>query len=86
VLDKSPQQAPSLIAALDWYRHCTVVKSTGDRLAALTGQYLQTTALKVFEALPTDSIALVCQGLNCLAPSQTTEDLQAQIQQSIMRD
>ena len=58
----------------------------GDRLSVLTSQYLQTTALKVVEDLPTDSIALVCQGLNCLAPSVTLEDLQTQIQHSMMRD
>ncbi|AFY37454.1 hypothetical protein Lepto7376_1084 [[Leptolyngbya] sp. PCC 7376] len=85
VLDKSSQQAPSLIAALDWYLHCTVVKSDGDRLNSFTGKYLQTTALKTFTELPDDSAGLVCQGLNCLIPSQTEAELFSAIQESMMR-
>ncbi|OKH11069.1 thioredoxin domain-containing protein [[Limnothrix rosea] IAM M-220] len=85
VFDKSPQQAPSLIAALDWFRHCTLVKSDGDRLKALTQTYLQTTVLKPTAELPKDSIALVCQGLHCLAPSQTDEQLHHAITASMMR-
>ncbi len=85
VLEKSPQQSPSLVAALDWYLHCTVVKSNGDRLNSLTKSYLQTTALKVFTDFPPESVALVCQGLNCLTPSQTEAQLRQAIRESVMR-
>ncbi len=85
VLENSPQQSPSTIAALDWYLHGTVVKSTGDRLSDLTQDYLYTVALKPSEELPPNSIALVCQGLNCLEPSLNTSQLHEQIQASVMR-
>lgn len=92
VLEKSPQQSPSMVLALDWYLHGTVVKSHGaprsgslrDRLAILTKTLLNTVVLKPSEDLPTGSIALVCQGLNCLEPSQTESQLQEQIHRSIM--
>ncbi|NJN73463.1 MAG: thioredoxin domain-containing protein [Limnothrix sp. RL_2_0] len=85
VLEKSPQQAPSLVTALDWYLHGTVVKSNGDRLKTFTQTYLNTVALKPFTELPAESVALVCQGLECLAPSRTEAELQTQIQTSISR-
>ncbi|MGB2925397.1 MAG: thioredoxin domain-containing protein [Limnothrix sp.] len=84
VLEKSPQQSPSLVTALDWYLHGTVVKADGDRLRALTRNYWSTVALKPATELPPNSIALVCKGLECLEPSQTDTQLQSQLQHSIL--
>ncbi|WP_448571596.1 thioredoxin domain-containing protein [Trichothermofontia sp.] len=79
------RSCPSLISALDWYYHYTLIRATPDRLAALAPQYLPTAVLKREPHLPVDAIALVCQGLSCKEPAQTEAQLQAQIVQSQTR-
>ncbi|MEB3226314.1 MAG: thioredoxin domain-containing protein [Synechococcus sp.] len=83
ILEKTPQQAPTLVMALDWYLHGTVVKASPEHLAPLIKTALSPVVLKPMTDLPEGSIALVCQGLNCLAPCFTTAELQAQLQLSI---
>lgn len=79
------RSCPSLISALDWYYHYTLIRATPDRLAALAHQYLPTAVLKREPHLPVDAIALVCQGLSCKEPAQTEAQLQTQITQSQTR-
>ncbi len=79
------RSCPSLISALDWYYHYTLIRATPDRLAALGPQYLPTAVLKREPHLPVDAIALVCQGLSCKEPAQTEAQLQAQMAQSQTR-
>ncbi len=85
ILETSPQQVPTLVSALDWYLHGTVVKAPHERLLPLTQMSLNTVVLKPTLALPAGSIALVCQGLNCLEPCQTEAQLMTQIQTSLNR-
>ncbi|MBV5261259.1 thioredoxin domain-containing protein [Synechococcus moorigangaii CMS01] len=85
VLEQSPQQVPTLVMALDWYLHGTVIKASPQQLASLTETFLHTLVLKPTTELPPGKIALVCQGLNCLAPCATETELMAQIQLSLNR-
>ncbi|WP_448562703.1 thioredoxin domain-containing protein [Trichothermofontia sp.] len=79
------RSCPSLISALDWYYHYTLIRATPDRLANLEHLYLPTAVLKREPHLPVDAIALVCQGLSCQDPAQTETQLQAQMTQSQTR-
>ena len=85
VMNKTPQACPSLFAALDWFKTHTLVRTTVDRLQALSDQYLPTTVLKREDSLPDGAIALVCQGLSCNEPAMTIEQLNEQLQQSQLR-
>ncbi len=83
VLQKSPQACPSLFAALDWYRHGTLVRTTGEHLSPLIPKYFPTAVYQIAADLPSDAIGLVCQGLSCLEPAQNQEQLLAQIKSSV---
>ncbi|HEY9634102.1 MAG TPA: thioredoxin domain-containing protein [Coleofasciculaceae cyanobacterium] len=85
IMNKSPQTSPSLFSALDWYRHCTLVRSGTDELTFLIPQYLPTSVYQLESGFPQDAVGLVCQGLRCLEPAYTQEQLLKQVQQSQMR-
>jgi hypothetical protein len=85
IMNKSPQTSPSLFSALDWYRHCTLVRSGTDELTFLIPQYLPTSVYQLESGFPQDAVGLVCQGLSCLEPAYTQEQLLKQVQQSQMR-
>lgn len=85
VMKQSPHSCPGLFAALDWFRHPTLVRTGADRIAPLAVQYLPTLVYHLEPDLPEAAIALVCQGLSCQEPAHTQEQLQAQIQQSVIQ-
>lgn len=82
VMKNYPQACPSLFTALDWYRHCTLIRAS--KLESLITQYLPAGVL-VATDLPAAVVGLVCQGLSCLSPAQSVDELQQQIQQSQSR-
>ena len=82
VMKNYPQACPSLFTALDWYRHCTLVRTSEAQLDSLIVQYLPACVFTLETELPNSSIGLVCQGLSCLSPTQSVDQLQQQIQQS----
>ncbi|NET35447.1 MAG: thioredoxin domain-containing protein [Cyanothece sp. SIO1E1] len=86
VIEKAPQSCPSLLAALDWYRHHTLIRTTTDQIPDLTQQYLPTSVYSISSDLPDGAIGLVCQGLTCKAPAQSQEQLWQQIKQNQVRD
>jgi hypothetical protein len=85
VMESAPQACPSLFTALDWYRHCTLVRSSPEKLASLISQYLPACVFALADDLPAASVGLVCQGLSCLSPAQSIDELQEQIRQSQTR-
>jgi len=85
VMEKTPQSCPSLFSALDWFHNQTLIRSTPDRIAALSAQFLPTAAFKVESDLPAESVGLVCQGLSCKEPARTLEQLWDQVKQSQVR-
>lgn len=85
VMSQSPQSCPSLFTALDWYQHCTLIRSNHHQLKDLITQYLPASIYQLEVNLPEQSIGLVCQGLSCLEPAISLEKLLEQIQQSQTR-
>jgi uncharacterized protein YyaL (SSP411 family) len=82
IMHRAPQACPSLFTALDWYRNSTLVRSTSEQINSLNPKYLPTAVFTVVSDLPEGSIGLVCQGLKCLAPAESVEQLWQQVQQS----
>ncbi|MGF1539943.1 MAG: thioredoxin domain-containing protein [Pleurocapsa sp.] len=82
VMERSPQAGPSLLAALDWFLHGTVVKTTPEQLNKLIPRYFPTTVYRLESDLPPGAIALVCVKFSCLEPAMTEEQLLSQIQQA----
>ena len=85
VMKDYPQACPSLFIALDLYFHCTLVRTSWEQLDFLITQYLPASIFTLETELPAASVGLVCQGLSCLSPAQSLEELQQQIQQSQIR-
>ncbi|HEY9661421.1 MAG TPA: thioredoxin domain-containing protein [Allocoleopsis sp.] len=85
ILQQSPRSCPSLFAALDWFHHATLIRTSGDRLSSLGSQYFPTAVLHCETDLPNDVVGLVCRGLSCLEPARSIQQFQAQIQQSLVR-
>jgi len=82
VMNQSPQACPSLFTALDWYHHCTLIRSSADQLTSLITQYLPVSVYQLETNLPPGAVGLVCQGLSCLEPAHSFEQLLKQVQQS----
>lgn len=86
VMSQSPQSCPSLFTALDWYQHCTLVRSSHEQLTSLIGQYFPASIYQLEPNLPDGAVGLVCQGLSCLEPAANLENLLKQVQQSQTRE
>ncbi|MFM7423522.1 MAG: thioredoxin domain-containing protein [Elainella sp.] len=84
VMQNTPQTCPTLFSALDWFLHMTLVRTGPEQVEALAAQYLPAAQYRV-EALPIGAVALVCQGLSCLAPAGSEAELQTQLGQSLVR-
>jgi uncharacterized protein len=82
VLSQSPKACPSLFLALDWYRFGSLVRTNPEVLKQLSSQYFPTTVYRVDNNLPNNSVGLLCQGLVCLEPAKTMEELLKQMQES----
>lgn len=81
IMQSSPTGCPSLFAALDRYLHPTLIKTTPGLARRLLSQnYLPTVVYTQAEDLPNGAIALVCQGLTCLEPATSLEQLKTQLQ------
>lgn len=79
IMNRAPQVCPSLFAALDWFLHPQVVRTSMGLIAKLNQQYLPATMLKLDADLPDGAIALVCEGLSCQEPARTLEQLHTQL-------
>ena len=84
IMQRSPTACPSLFVALDWFRNCTLVRSSADQIALLETQSLPT-AVFALETLPEGVVGLVCQALSCKEPARSLEQLRSQLQQSLVR-
>ena len=84
-MEQVPRACPSLFAALDWFRHGTLVRTRTEHLPSLMGQYAPTAVFKVDDTLPADTVGLVCEGLFCKEPARSLEQLQSQLHASQRR-
>jgi uncharacterized protein len=72
LLESSPTSCPSLFAAMDWYRHATVVQTQPHRIREWSTKFYWPTVLFLpTESVPNDAMGLVCKGTTCLPPVQT---------------
>jgi hypothetical protein len=85
VMSRAPQACPSLFIALDWYRNCTLIRTTTEQIQSLIPRYLPSTGLVAVAKLPEGSVGLVCQALKCLPAAANLEQLLQQVQQSQLR-
>jgi len=85
VMQESPTACPSLFVALDWFRNCTLVRSSAEQIAILETQYLPTAVFMREPNLPEGVVGLVCQALSCKEPARSLEQLRSQLQQSLTR-
>lgn len=85
VMERSPQACPSLLNALDWFYQHTLVRTSPEQIAQLMPQYWPTVVFKLDPERPEGCVGLVCQGLSCLEPAQSTEQLVEQLRHSQVR-
>ncbi|CCQ51784.1 hypothetical protein WH8501_01335 [Crocosphaera watsonii WH 8501] len=64
---------------MDWYNFGCLVRTNQTILPKLITQYFPTTVYRLDHNLPENAIGLVCQGLSCLEPATTEEQLVRQM-------
>ena len=86
VITNSPVACPSLLAAFDWFRNHTLVRTLPTQYEYLNRQYLPSVMLRLDKHLPNpDAIAIVCQGFACLEPAMSIEICDRQLLRSTTR-
>ena len=85
IVQDSPQACPSLLGALDWYEHSTLIRTSPDQISGLISQYYPTAVFLIEADLPEGVIGLVCECLTCKEPAKSQERLLAEILQSQTR-
>ncbi len=85
IVQDSPQACPSLLSAIDWYQHSTLIRTTPDRISGLISQYYPTAVCQIEADLPEGVIGLVCECLTCKEPAKSQERLLEEILQSQTR-
>jgi uncharacterized protein len=85
VMNRAPQACPSLFVALDWYRNCTLIRTSEEQIKSLVPTYLPSAVFVSTEKLPEGSVGLVCQGLKCLPAPESMEQFVQQLQKSLTR-
>ena len=85
IIQDAPQACPSLISALDWYQHSTLIRTTPDQISGLISQYYPTAVFQIEADLPEGVVGLVCECLTCKEPAKSQEQLLAEIQKSQTR-
>ncbi|MCC3465111.1 MAG: thioredoxin domain-containing protein [Microcoleus sp. PH2017_06_SFM_O_A] len=85
IVRDSPQACPSLLSALDWYQHSTLIRTSPDQISGLISRYYPTAVCQIEADLPEGVIGLVCECLTCKEPAKSQEMLLAEILHSQTR-
>ncbi len=85
VLEKAPQACPSLLGALDWFTHPTLIRTSAEQLQQIKDVPLPTAMLKIDPNLPARAIGMVCEGLLCRKPATDEAMMREQIERSQRR-
>ncbi|AFZ09117.1 hypothetical protein Osc7112_4848 [Oscillatoria nigro-viridis PCC 7112] len=85
IVQDSPQACPSLLSAIDWYQHSTLIRTSPDQISGLISQYYPTAVCQIEADLPEGVIGLVCECLTCKEPAKSQERLLEEILQSQTR-
>ena len=82
MLQKAPRACPSLLNALDWFIHPTLIRTTAEQMPQLQAWPLQTAVIKLEPTLPEGTVGMVCEGLLCRKPAADIAMMKAQVEQS----
>ncbi|MEG5059422.1 thioredoxin domain-containing protein [Microcoleus sp. A2-C5] len=85
IIRDTPQACPSLLSALDWYQHSTLIRTSSDQISGLISRYYPTAVCQIEADLPEGAIGLVCECLTCKEPAKNQEMLLAEIRHSQTR-
>ncbi|MEG3911740.1 thioredoxin domain-containing protein [Microcoleus sp. w2-18bC1] len=85
IVQDAPQACPSLLSAIDWYQHSTLIRTSPDQISGLISQYYPTAVCQIEADLPEGVIGLVCECLTCKEPAKSQERLLEEILQSQTR-
>ena len=85
IIRDTPQACPSLLSALDWYQHSTLIRTSPDQISGLISRYYPTAVCQIEADLPEGAIGLVCECLTCKEPAKNQEMLLAEILHSQTR-
>ncbi|MEG4105169.1 thioredoxin domain-containing protein [Microcoleus sp. S13_C5] len=85
IVQDAPQACPSLLSAIDWYQHSTLIRTTSDQITGLISQYYPTAVFQIEADLPEGVVGLVCECLTCKEPAKSQERLLEEIFQSQTR-
>ncbi|MGB3787761.1 MAG: thioredoxin domain-containing protein [Phormidesmis sp.] len=85
VLQKAPRACPSLLGALDWFTHPTLIRISAEQLPSIADLPLATAVLRIDENLPVGAVAMVCEGLLCRRPAVDVAMMRQQIERSQLR-
>ncbi|WP_373535687.1 thioredoxin domain-containing protein [Microcoleus sp.] len=85
IVRDAPQACPSLLSAIDWYQHSTLIRTSPDLISGLISQYYPTAVCQIEVDLPEGVVGLVCECLTCKEPAKSQEMLLAEILQSQTR-
>jgi uncharacterized protein len=85
IMQNAPQACPSLISALDWYQHSTLIRTTPELISGLISQYYPTAVFQIESDLPEGVVGLVCECLTCKEPAKSGEELLVEIERSQTR-
>lgn len=85
IMERSPQACPSLFTALDWFNNSTLIHTSANQIASLAAQYFPTAVYTVGAKLPEDIVGSICQGMACLEPAHSLDQLLQQLHQSQSR-
>ncbi len=85
IMQDAPQACPSLISALDWYQHSTLIRTTPELISGLISQYYPTAVFQIESDLPEGVVGLVCECLTCKEPAKSGEELLVEIERSQTR-
>jgi uncharacterized protein YyaL (SSP411 family) len=85
IVRDTPQACPSLLSALDWYQHSTLIRTSPDQISGLISRYYPTAVCQIEADLPEGVVGLVCECLTCKEPAKSQEMLLAEIGRSQTR-
>jgi uncharacterized protein YyaL (SSP411 family) len=85
VLAQLPRACPSLLAALDWFRHATLVKIRPEYLPEFLPEAHPTAVFKGDNTLPPGVVGMVCEVLFCKAPATSLAQVREQLRISQQR-
>ncbi|BAQ64907.1 thioredoxin domain-containing protein [Geminocystis sp. NIES-3709] len=75
IMTKSPTSCPSIFVGLNWYLRGKTLKTLPEIKQKFNQKYYPNVIYQITEDLPPNSVGIVCQGLSCLPPVRSINEL-----------